>query len=182
MTSPDRFVLLYERHHRRVFAYCLRRASADKAEEAVAETFLTAWRKIDDVPQDEEDALPWLFAVAYRVLGHQWRSASRYSRMVEKLSEVGVPPSDAPEDYIVVDQESRQVLDALGRLREKDQEILRLSIWEELSHSMIAQMLNMSEQSVRKRLSRARKSLALQYDRLEKRVPPLLAKEVRGDN
>lgn len=172
MTSPDRFALLYERHHRRVFAYCLRRASAEEAEEAVAETFLTAWRKIDDVPHREEDALPWLFAVAYRVLGHQWRSASRHSRLIEKLSGVGVAPIAAPEDYVVVDQESRQVLDALGRLREKDQEMLRLSIWEELSHSMIAQMLSMSEESVRKRLSRARKSLAVEYDRLEKRVSP----------
>ena len=181
MTTRDRFSVLYETHQRRVFAYCLRRASADRAEEAVAETFLTAWRRIEDVPHGDE-ALPWLLAVAYRVLGHQWRGASRYSRMVEKLSGIGVSPSPAPEEFIVVDQESRQVLAALRRLRAKDQEILRLSIWEELSHSMIARMLDLSEESVRKRFSRARKSLALEYDRLDKGVPPLLMKEVRRDN
>lgn len=175
MDSQQRFELLYEQNRRRVFAYCLRRASVDRAEEAVAETFLTAWRRIDDVPEGGE-ALPWLFAVAYRVLGHQWRGASRRSRLAAKLEGTGVSPVQAPEDFVVVSEESDQILKALGRLREKDQELLRLSIWEELDHPQIAVILNLSQPAVRKRLSRARQSLAREYDRLEQSVSPAAQK------
>jgi RNA polymerase sigma factor (sigma-70 family) len=111
-------------------------------------------------------------AVAYRVLGHHWRSASRRSRLNEKLAGIGSPPALSPEDLIVVAHDSEQILSALDRLREKDQEFLRLSIWEELNHAEIAEMFNLSEEAVRKRLSRARKSLAREYDRLEKIVAP----------
>lgn len=171
MDTSDRFALLYERHHRRVFAYCLRRASADRADDAVAETFMTAWRRIDDIPEGD-GALPWLLAVAFRVLGHQWRGASRRSRLAEKLAATGVVPVPAPEDYIVVNHDSEQILEALSRLKVRDQEILRLSIWEELNHAEIALILGVSEEAIRKRLSRARKSLAHEYDRLEHSVIP----------
>ena len=84
-----RFVDLYQRYFRHVYAYCRRRTAADKVEDAVAETFLTAWRKIGEVPAGDE-ALPWLYSVAHRVLGHQWRGASRQSRLESKLPSVGV--------------------------------------------------------------------------------------------
>lgn len=151
------------------------------ADEAVAETFLIAWRKIEDVP-DGDEALPWLFAVAYRTLGHQRRSATRRTKLAVKLASVGATQMQAPEDYIVIRQEAQRIIEALSRLKAKDQEILRLSVWEELTHDQIAQMFDLSATAVRKRLSRARQRLAREFGRIEKRVtPPLLRKEVHGD-
>ncbi len=74
MTLGDaRFVDLYQRYYRHVYAYCRRRTAADKVEDAVAETFLVVWRKIGEVPPGDE-ALPWLYSVAHRVLGSEKKS------------------------------------------------------------------------------------------------------------
>ena len=68
------FAQLYQRHHGSIRSYCRRRLATDRVDDAVAEIFLTAWRRIDDVPAGD-DALLWLYRVAYRVIGHEWRGA-----------------------------------------------------------------------------------------------------------
>ncbi len=73
------------------------------------------------------------------------------------------------EEVLVTRQESRQVFDALSRLNTTDQEILLLSAWEELPHADIAVTLNISIGAVRQRLYEAKRNLAKQYERLEKR-------------
>ena len=54
-TREDRFEELFREHYRAVRGYALRRASGDLAQDVVSETFLVAWRRLDDVP---DDALP----------------------------------------------------------------------------------------------------------------------------
>ena len=167
MTADDaRFVQLYESYHRQVYVYCRRRASADQVDDAVAETFLVGWKKIDEVPRSAE-ALPWLYGVAYRVLASQWRGISRRRRFENQLASLGVPGPKTPEDFIVTRYESRQVLDAAARLKSTDQEILRLSLWEELSHADIGLVLDINPDAVRKRLSRSLQNLTREFERLE---------------
>ena len=169
MTAGDaRFVELYERYYRKVYGYCRRRTTTDRVEDAVADTFLTAWRMIDEIPPGDR-VLPWLYSVAYRVLGHQWRSTRRRSRLNSKLEAIGVDHVIPTEDLVVHDQESRQILDALSRLKRADQELLRLTVWEELQHKEIAQVFGISVDAVKKRASRARKSLAHEFERIERK-------------
>ena len=141
--SDSRFTDIYERHYRDVYAYCRRRTTSDRVDDAVADTFLTAWRKITDVPPFEE-TLPWLYAVAYRVLGHQWRGGRRQANLRHKLRGIGVESVSPPE------------------------EILRLSVWEELRHQQIAAVLGINTDAVKKRYWRAKKNLAVELNRLER--------------
>jgi len=169
MTAGDtRFIEVYEQFYRHVYGYCRRRTSSDRVDDAVADTFLTAWRKIDEIPPGEE-CLPWLYGVAYRVLSHQWRGATRRRRLHDRLASMGAEWHTGPEDYIVVRHESQQVLEALARLKTTDQEILRLTTWEELAQKDIAMALGISAEAVRQRLYEARKNLAREYTRLEKK-------------
>ena len=85
-TREDRFEELFREHYGAVRGYALRRAPADLAQDAVSETFLVAWRRLDDVPAD---ALPWLFGVARRVLANQRRSADRSSALERRLAVTG---------------------------------------------------------------------------------------------
>lgn len=165
-TSDARFVELYERYYLKVYRYCRRRTSADRVDDAVADAFLTAWRSIDDVPEGDA-GLRWLYSVAYRVLGHQWRSTSRRKRLDSKLTALGVSHMSEPDELVVLDQESRLVLEALSRLREADQEVLRLTVWEELAHTEIAEVLGVSTDAVKKRASRARQKLAREFEKAE---------------
>jgi len=48
----ERFEQVFDEYFRAVSAYALRRARRPHAEEAVAERFLVAWRRLDDVPND----------------------------------------------------------------------------------------------------------------------------------
>lgn len=137
-------------------------------DDAVADTFLTAWRKSDEIPPGER-ALPWLYGVAYRVLTHQWRSNFRRGRVTERVASFGDIPMSLPEEVVIAGHEHRQLLTALGALRPNDQEILRLAVWEELSHLDIAVALGISVGAVRQRFYAAKKKLASEYNRLENR-------------
>lgn len=165
--DDDRFVEIYETYRNHIRAYCTRRTARDAVDDAVADTFLTAWRRIDDVPGGES-ALLWLYGVAYKVLGHQWRGASRRKRLNSRLQTLAPIPSSGPEEVIVVRHESLQMRQALGRLNGTDREILLLAAWEGLDHAEMATVLGITPGAVRQRFYQARKNLTREYARLDK--------------
>ena len=168
LSAAVRFDQLYRRYHADVNAYCRRRVAIDRVDDVVAETFLTAWRRIDDVP-DGDAALMWLYRVAYRTVGHQWRTTSRRRRLEERLAVIPEPPNETPDDSAVHSDEVRRVLEAAAHLSDRDAEILRLASWEHLSRAEIAEVLDIDPNAVSQRLHRARANLAKHFARLEDR-------------
>jgi DNA-directed RNA polymerase specialized sigma24 family protein len=77
------FERLFEEHFRTVSGYALRRAGAGEADDVVAETFLIAWRRLEDVPAE---AKPWLLGVARRVLANRHRGAARRAALTERIA------------------------------------------------------------------------------------------------
>ena len=147
---------LYALHGRPVLAYALRRtSSAEDAADAVAETFLVAWRRLESVPSD--DALPWLYGVARRVLANQRRAAHRRVRLAERLRQELPAAIQALEPPL---SSHGPVMAALRMLSTDDQEILMLATWEELEPNEIAEVLGVSRIAARSRLHRARRRLA----------------------
>jgi len=167
--GEERFRRLYEAHYRAVSAYAHRRSpGAADASDAVAETFTIAWRRIGEMP-DADVALPWLYGVARRVLANQRRGDRRRADLSTRLQ--GAPPGSVEiESRIFADDDRRTVLAALSRLREPDREILRLAVWEELSHREIAQVVGCSDASVAVRLHRARNRLGAEIAKEERRA------------
>ena len=83
--AEDRFGRLYGEHGRALLAYALRRTSdAQDAADLVADVFLVAWRRLDDVPPGEGGRL-WLYGVARHALANQQRSERRRVRLAERL-------------------------------------------------------------------------------------------------
>ncbi len=163
--AEQRFERAYAQHYHHVRSYCRRRVSEDRVDEAVAETFLVAWRRRAEL-SDLDDVLPWLYRVAYRVVGHQWRSRSRGRRLDVKLASVPGPVGDSPEDVAVRSDQTGRVLEAATHLRPQDAEILRLLAWEQLTRQEIAEILGISPNLVSKRIQRARANLTREYNRL----------------
>jgi len=155
--AEDRVALIYEQYAGRVAAYALRRTSRSDAADAVAETFLVAWRRRDDVP-DEPNTLPWLYGVTRRVLANQHRTQRRRSRLADRLAsefamtEVELPPLEEIEEF-------RRVAAAINDLSDNDAELLRLTAWEALSPREIATAFGIPPGTARQRLSRARQRL-----------------------
>ena len=109
-----------------------------------------AWRRLDELP---DPVLPWLYGVARRVLANEYRSQSRQDRLHERLAGLA---ADEDED---LSAERIWVVEALHRLSDADQEVLRLSAWEDLSGADIAAVLNCSNNAAAVRLHRARQRL-----------------------
>lgn len=123
------------------------------------------WRRIDDVPPGD-DALAWLYRVAYRVIGHQWRSGSRRLRLQRRLRSVAPGPAPGPEADVVERDRHALVLEAVRRLGDTDSEILRLHVWEQLAATEIADVLDIAPNAVRQRIHRAKRNLGREYRRL----------------
>ena len=158
-----RFDQIYERHHRSVLAYCLRRTSPDDAYAAANEVFEVAWRRDSDIP-DGERTLPWLYGVARRVLSHQRRSATRFSRLTSKAARQAPPYQPQPDHVVVQRLEYETVCSAVNRLPADDKEMLLLSAWEGLTHAEIAETMGYTLTTVDKRLARAKQRLKRQYE------------------
>lgn len=163
-----RFAELYGQHRSRIRSFCARRVPRDAVDDAVADTFLTLWRCLDDVP-DGEATLLWLYGVAHRVIAHARRSMARRSRLHARLRVDDNRTAGAADDGLVDGEESRRILAALTRLRGTDAEVLRLVTWEELSVTDVAAVLGIDPAAARQRLHRARRHLAREYDRLASR-------------
>ena len=154
-SSPlARFDTLFTEHQRHVLAYAMRRTrTLVDAEDVAAETFTIAWRKIDAVPADEP--LPWLYAVARRVLANHRRGKGRRERLAALLRVEDVAtPMRAGEDT------DGPAFTALASLSPADQELLRLVAWEELGNQQIAAVLEITPNAVAIRLHRARTRFA----------------------
>ena len=154
-SSPlARFDTLFTEHQRHVLAYAMRRTrTLVDAEDVAAETFTIAWRKIDAVPADEP--LPWLYAVARRVLANHRRGNGRRERLAALLRVEDVAtPMRAGEDL------DGPAFVALASLSPADQELLRLVAWEELGNQQIAAVLDVTPNAVAIRLHRARTRFA----------------------
>lgn len=153
MSVRHGFERVYATHFDDVLRYCLRRSNREDALDAAAETFTVAWRRRDDMPN--EQPLPWLYGVARRVLANHWRSAGRRQHAMARLSVIQPDLSAEPELQLIRDQESRDLIEAMTRLRPADQEIIRLAGWEELNRDDLAVALGSTPNAVTKRLNRA---------------------------
>ncbi len=149
-----RFDRLFTDHQRAVLAYAIRRTpTLADAEDAAAETFTIAWRKIDAVPTTEP--LLWLYAVARRVLANQRRGTGRRDRLAALLR-----VEDVATPMHIGDALDGPAFAALATLGPADQEVLRLVAWEELGNRQIAAVLGITANAVAIRLHRARARFA----------------------
>ena len=152
-----RFTALYREHHLRVRDFARRRVGADLAQEVVAETFLVAWRRLDDIPGV---AIPWLYRVALYEIANLRRRQAKAVRLHGALREGGAGTAREGETGDVTEL-ARAVATAFVNLKPRDQEILRLAAWEQLTSSEGAAVLRCSVPAYRMRLHRARARLAV---------------------
>lgn len=151
-----RFEQMFADHRDAVFGFAARRVGVDLADEVVSGTFLAAWRRMDTVPRDGERW--WLLAAARLVLQNEQRSGIRRDRLARRLQ--SVPDGDEAMDVGFSESDAVMVRRALASIRAPDQEVLRLTAWDNLSVDDAAQVLGCTPAAYRVRLHRARRRLA----------------------
>jgi RNA polymerase sigma-70 factor, ECF subfamily len=141
----QRFEQIYEEHHDAVRAYVRRRAPEDLVEDIVADVFVVALRRIDDVPTPE---LPWLYGVARKTLANARRRTHAAAPLAHEVAHDPDPVADP------------QLARAFAELSHADREVLRLVAWEGLSLRDAARVLECSPVACRVRYHRAKSRLA----------------------
>jgi RNA polymerase sigma factor (sigma-70 family) len=154
--AQARFSRLYREHGRAILAYALRRArDHEDAADVVAETFLVAWRRLDEAPIGDGERL-WLYGVARLVLSNLHRSERRRTRLGARLAEALASEPVAPPEP---SGEAAEALRAIAGLGDEDRELLLLVAWEGLSPGEAARVLGITPLAARSRLHRARRRL-----------------------
>lgn len=139
-----------------LLAYFERRLPCrEDAADALAETLLQAWRRVDRLPEDPTQARMWLFAVAAKVLANQRRAGRRRQALAARLrtqlsgeEAVGADPS-----------ELHAVRDAIQRLPAEQRELVVLVHWDGFSLAEAAHLLELNPSTARGRYAKARRAL-----------------------
>lgn len=166
--AAEAFTDLFDRHWPAVYAYALRRtARAADAHDIAAETFTTAWRRFDDLPEGHE--LPWLYRTAANVLANHRRGGARAERLTLRAAS---QPASAPDDPADVAIDDVVLKAAFAALDPSDREVLTLVAWEGLSNPELAVALDISVNAAALRVSRARSRLEEAIAAAEATPPP----------
>jgi len=153
-----RFTSIYQRNYTRVLGYALAGSRREVAEDIANETFLTAWRKLGEVPPD--DPLPWLLGVARNHRLKQLAAGRRRETIADRVASLSGERDLAAWDTgdLVVEREAG--LAAFASLPEPDAEVLILTAWYGLNAAQAATVLECTKAVYYVRIHRARRRLA----------------------
>ena len=164
--DEERFERIYRENFGAVLRFASFRIDPERAKDVAAETFLVAWRRLDDVPAEPR---PWLLGVARKVIADQFRSQTRRDALAARLQHSG--DRDADADVAAELSEREQVLAAFAALRERDRDVLRLVAWDGLRPVEAAEVLGVTRLAFTVRLHRARRRLERELERTD-HAPP----------
>jgi RNA polymerase sigma factor (sigma-70 family) len=149
----ERFEHLVAEHFDAVLGFALARVEPEAARDAVAETFLAAWKSLDVLPAEPRG---WLLAVARRRVADHYRAVGLRETLVGSLSVRPAVMTPDPADDVV---ERDRIRAAFATLSPTDQEVLRLLAWDGLTRGEAAQVLGFGPAVFAVRLHRARRRL-----------------------
>jgi RNA polymerase sigma factor (sigma-70 family) len=149
-----RWETLYSSYADRVFAYASRRVGTDDAADVVADTFLVAWRRLEDVP---EDALPWLYGAARNVINNARRAEIRRDALRWRMAITERLEND--DDPAPVIEAKADIVAAMRLLPASEREALMLVAWEDLDPRRAAAVIGCSAGTFAVRVHRGRRHL-----------------------
>lgn len=136
-----------------LLSYFLRRMrSPEDAADLYGEVMLTAWRKIDKLPDAPERQRMWLFVIAANTLSNHRRTASRRLELTERLRDHLAATLPSPDGAYAV-------RDAVLRLHRAQRELVMLIHWDGFTIVEAAEILDLNPSTARSRYAAARNIL-----------------------
>jgi RNA polymerase sigma-70 factor (ECF subfamily) len=151
------FAALVRAHEETAFRLaCVITGNAADAEDAAQEAIVKAWRALGRF-RTSQSLRPWLLRIVANEARNRRRSAGRRARLAagaarEQASGDAAP---SPEELTVAADESRRLLDELGRLPEQARLVLQCRYLLGLSEEETAAALRIRRGTVKSRTSRA---------------------------
>ena len=126
------------------------------ADDIVSDTFLKMTQNLGDFDEEKASFATWLSRIAMRTLTDYYRRQS-YRQHVEwdDVFSPAVDEKERPEGRLLAKEGKSELLLALGKLSEREQRIIELKFWGEMSNKEIAQTLELTPSHVGVLLHRA---------------------------
>lgn len=158
------FASLFTEYAPRVKGYLLRKGAGEQiAEELAQETLLTVWRKAGQFDPTRASPAAWIYTIARnRHLDAVRRERHPSDHDVMEL----IPEPMTPEQALGSREGGERVRTALGTLTEDQAAVLRLSFFEDLTHTQIAGQLGIPLGTVKSRIRLAAAHLRSALDGL----------------
>ena len=164
--DPRAYAAFYDAYSDRVLAFLARRVfDPEVAVDLMSETFAKVLeRRMQFRGTSAAEEQGWLFAIARTELSHYWRSGRVERAALERFA-VNVPEL-CPDEFERIEALAGlnsldgTLLDAVSALPADQRHAIELRIVQDLSYPEMAAALDVSEQVVRARVSRALRSLA----------------------
>jgi RNA polymerase sigma factor (sigma-70 family) len=170
--SEDAFRELVDRYAGMVYHSALRQVRDPQMAQEVAQTvFIALAQKAHRIPK-QTVLFGWLFRATRYAAWHRVREESCRRRYEEEAATME-SMLDPQEAETIWDQISPYLNDALGRLSRIDREALMIRYFGDKSHKEVAQALGLSEDSAKKRISRALEKLRMIFARRGVVVPSI---------
>lgn len=123
-----------------------------EAEDIAEEVFTAAWRHRGEA--DAAFTTQWAFGALHNIVGNEYRRRERARRRIERVTSFQLRQTQPAvwEDGMLVRQ-------ALARLGEADQHLLRMAYWQDMTREQMATALGCSVGAAKTRVSRAMRAL-----------------------
>lgn len=161
--DPAEFGEIFRRYFPRVYAYLVQRLPRDAAEDAASRVFEIALQKRASYEPVHETALPWLYGISCNVVAKHKRSVVRgaraYARVASSDTVITLSPATGATERVDAASDVAFLSPAIEALSSRDQHILHLTAYAELSPTEIATSLGIPAGTVRSRLHRIRRHL-----------------------
>jgi RNA polymerase sigma factor (sigma-70 family) len=161
IVDPVSFEAAFTEHFPPVYRFIARRVGPALAEDLVAETFATAYRRRACFDPARASLRSWLYGIASNLVRNHWRAEQHLlaldARLVPEVDLSG--GTEAVDERVAAAMLAPRLAAGLARLTRDQRDVLLLSAWAELSHEEIAAVLEVAPGTVRSRLSRARAAL-----------------------
>ena len=178
------FEELIRQYEKKVYTLCFRMCgNSEDAEEAAQDAFLALWRGIGRFRQ-ESSLSTWIYRLATNACIDTLRRRKKQSGSVslddEDLFVDAVDTSPQPQETVEHREAQKLLQEGLSALPEEYRKVLILREIEGLSYTEIAEVLEISEGTVKSRLSRARLALRTVLLRRGNLLPSTASNESEG--
>ena len=173
--NPENFSELFKLYYKQIFGYIFRRTgSFDDTADIAADTFLKAFRNINNFRYTGISVKVWLYRIATNEMNLYFRNMQKQSSVFERIDSLD---KKVFVDYFTEDRKEAEselqkheqfmsVLKELKTLPVKYQEVIALRYFEGKENKEIAEILNINEGTLKSLLFRGVEKLRQKCNRI----------------
>lgn len=166
--DKQEFLKLYDKHFDQIYKFLLSRVSdVQLAEDLTSDTFAIAIEKINKYKYTGKPFSAWLYRIAINEMNKHFRRKKTEYKTLEKqwgeisekfdYADAGLKESEANKERM---GQLKELNVAFRQLKDKEQNLLSLRYFEDMSYKEIAEVLNISVNNVGVQISRAQNRLS----------------------